>query len=92
MTDEILVHDRSAFKGALKDDWMLPSAHYEMAALAWSEKDLEGEDHAAKVEETEKWLESVRGWNESYTLDTRMSFKITTSVMTVKRHKMVMGL
>lgn len=28
---EIICHDRSLFKGHLKDDWAAPSAHYEMA-------------------------------------------------------------
>jgi hypothetical protein len=62
-----------------------------MAALAWSEKDLEGEDHAAKVKECEHWIENLQKWNDSYVLETRMSFKIMTSVSTLKRHKRIMG-
>lgn len=62
-----------------------------MAALAWSEKDLEGVDHKAKVIECAQWLEKVQKWGDAYTLDTRMSFKITTSLITVKRHRKIMG-
>jgi len=62
-----------------------------MAALAWNEKDLENSDHRAKVEDCENWLKIVQHWGESYNLDTRMSFKITTSLITVKRHKGIMG-
>lgn len=32
-----LINCRSKFKGHLKDDWTCPSAHYEMACLAWHE-------------------------------------------------------
>jgi hypothetical protein len=82
---------RQSFRGHLKDDWALPSAHYEMAALDWNEKDLEGVDSKAKVLDCEQWLVKTQKWGESYVLDTRMSFKITTSLITVKRHKGIMG-
>jgi hypothetical protein len=62
-----------------------------MAALAWTEKDLPGADHKAKVLDCEQWLEKTHKWNESYVLDTRMSFKIATGVLTLKRHKRIMG-
>jgi hypothetical protein len=35
---QILKHDRSLFKGHLKDDWTCPAAHYEMAANLWMER------------------------------------------------------
>ena len=82
---------RHEFKGHLKDDWPNPSAHYEMAALTWNEKDLEGVDAKAKVLECEQWLDKTKNWGDSYVLDTRMSFKITTSLITIKRHKTIMG-
>ncbi|KUJ20335.1 outer membrane protein-like protein iml2 [Mollisia scopiformis] len=88
---EVLKHDRNEFKGHLKDDWTCPSAHYEMACLAWNEKDLEGADPKAKVVECEEWLEKTQKW-EQYILDTRMSVKITTSLLTIKRHKRIMGM
>ncbi len=70
---------------------MLPSAHYEMAALAWREKDLEGTDEEAKVLDCEQWLEKAKTWPEQYILDTRMSVKIGTSVATLKRHRKITG-
>ncbi|KAG0650016.1 Inclusion body clearance iml2, partial [Hyphodiscus hymeniophilus] len=91
LNTEILAHDRAAFKGHLKDDWALPSANYEMAALSWNEKDLEGVDSQAKVLDCEQWLMKTQKWGDAYVLDTRMSFKITTSLITVKRHKKIMG-
>lgn len=36
---EILSHDRAEFKGALKDDWTAPTAHFEMAANYWMMRD-----------------------------------------------------
>ncbi|KAI9738915.1 MAG: Mitochondrial outer membrane protein iml2 [Claussenomyces sp. TS43310] len=83
---KILNHDWSAFKGPLKDDWSCPSATYEMAVIAWLEKDLEGQDGAAKVAQCEEWLQKVSKW-ESYVLDSRIGLKVTTAVDTVKRHK-----
>lgn len=82
---------RHDFKGPLKDDWTLPSAHYEMAVLAWNEKDAEGADHKGKVMECQQWLEKVQKWGDAYSLDTRMSFKIGTSLQTLKRHRKIMG-
>lgn len=35
---EILPHDRTLFKGNLKDDWTCPTAHYEMAVNLWMER------------------------------------------------------
>lgn len=34
----VLNHDKSLFKGHLKDDWVLPAAHFEMAANLWMER------------------------------------------------------
>lgn len=84
--------NRLEFKGHLKDDWTCPSAHYEMAALAWVEKDLQGMDHNAKVRECEEYLVKLQKWGEQYVLDSRMSVRVTTSMITMKRHKTIMGL
>jgi len=90
---QILINsNRHEFKGPLKDDWMLPSANYEMACLAWQEKDLEGQDHHAKVLDCERWLDKTKNWPDQYVLDTRISVKISTSLLTVKRHKGIIGL
>ncbi|KAJ5562003.1 hypothetical protein N7535_003534 [Penicillium sp. DV-2018c] len=34
----VLTHDKSLFKGHLKDDWAQPVAHFEMAANFWMER------------------------------------------------------
>lgn len=34
----VLNHDKSVFKGHLKDDWVHPVAHFEMAANFWMER------------------------------------------------------
>ncbi|KAJ5091871.1 hypothetical protein NUU61_006741 [Penicillium alfredii] len=34
----VLNHDKSLFKGHLKDDWIHPAAHFEMAANLWMER------------------------------------------------------
>lgn len=83
---------RNAFRGHLKDDWTCPSAHYEMAALAWVEKDLDGADHKAKVIDCQEWLTKTQKWPYEWVLDSRMSIKTTTSMLTVKRHRKIMGL
>jgi hypothetical protein len=63
-----------------------------MACLAWHEKDLEGMDHNAKVLDCEQWLEKTQKWPDQYVLDTRISFKITTSLITLKRHHSIRGI
>ncbi|KAH8808246.1 outer membrane protein-like protein iml2 [Xylogone sp. PMI_703] len=89
--EEILVHDKTKFKGPLKDDWSLPSAYYEMACLAWREKDLDGVDEKAKVLECEEWLKKTENV-DPYVLETRMSFKIKTSQLTLRKHKAYLGM
>jgi hypothetical protein len=63
-----------------------------MACLAWKEKDLEGVDHKAKFNECQQWLEKTQKWGEQYILDSRVSVKVTTSFITLKRHRMIMGM
>ena len=77
---------RNVFKGHLKDDWSCPSAYYEMAALAWQERDLPNVDRVGKVRESEEWLHKVARW-ETYVLDARIGMKVTTGLDTVKRWK-----
>jgi hypothetical protein len=83
---------RHEFKGHLKDDWTCPNAHFEMACLAWKEKDLDGADHAAKVNDCFEWLEKTQKWGEEYVLNSRMAVKVSTALNTVKRHKKIMGM
>lgn len=84
--------DRREFKGHLKDDWTLPGANFEMACIAWKEKDVPGVDHNAKVKECEQWVDKTKNWGEQYLLDSRVIVKIRTSQFTIKRHKRVMGI
>ena len=87
---EILPQDRSLFKGPLKDDWMLPTAHYEMAANLWQERDRgadEGTERNRKlVGEADDWLSKASKW-ERYTLDARLGMRITTGLDTFKTWK-----
>lgn len=62
-----------------------------MGAVAWQEKDLEGEDHKARVLESEEWIDKLHKWGEAYVLETRLSFKVSTSIATIRRHKKIMG-
>src|SRR5699024_4499800 len=53
----ILSHDKTQFKGHLKDDWICPVAHIEMAANLWMERPTytaaHGGPEAAKVSSKE---------------------------------------
>jgi hypothetical protein len=82
-----IFRNRLDFKGNLKDDWTLPSANYEMAVIAWFERDFPGVDAKAKVAECEEWLHKVSKW-ETYVLDTRIGLKITTAMETLKMYKL----
>lgn len=77
---------RTEFKGHLRDDWTCPSAHYEMAVIAWVERDLPGADSKAKVADCAAWLGKVAKW-ESYVLDARIGLKVTTALDTLKSHR-----
>lgn len=77
---------RSEFTGALKDDWSLPCAHYEMAVLSWYEKDLKDADRDAKVLDCESWLEKCAKW-DTYTMDARIGVRVGTAKDTVSRYK-----
>lgn len=45
----ILNHDKALFKGHLKDDWICPVAHFEMAANLWMERPAYIAVHGAPV-------------------------------------------
>lgn len=79
---------RNEFKGGFKDDWSCPSAHYEMAVIAWMEKDIPGPNFDAnydkKLTECEQWLDKLTKW-ESFVMDSRIGLKVTTGLNTVKR-------
>ncbi|KAH0566087.1 hypothetical protein GP486_000525 [Trichoglossum hirsutum] len=69
---EVLNHDRAAFKGHLRDDWMCPTAHYEMAVICWRERGDRGEEAIAECKE---WLDKAAKW-ESYELDARYALPV----------------
>jgi len=89
LTNNISRHE---FRGPLRDDWVLPSAHYEMAVIAWQEKDLPGANFKAKVLECGDWLDKTANWAEPYALENRMAFKLSTSTATVGRQKRILGI
>ncbi|KAI9683172.1 MAG: Mitochondrial outer membrane protein iml2 [Trizodia sp. TS-e1964] len=81
---DILVHDRGAFKGHLRDEWTCPSAHYEMAVICWQEGGAGGGRTEAQLRECREWLDKVAKW-ESYDLDSRVGVKIATAQDTLKQ-------
>lgn len=60
----VLNHDKALFKGHLKDDWVQPVAHFEMAANLWMERPTYQEFHGAS-EETEQSEEASTVSDES---------------------------
>ncbi|KAI9873268.1 MAG: Mitochondrial outer membrane protein iml2 [Pleopsidium flavum] len=86
LKQEVLVHDRALFKGHLRDDWTCPTAHYEMAANFWSERDGSGSGREGeRVRECGEWLDKVARW-EGYDLDARIGLKVTTAQDTLKKY------
>ncbi|KAI1214253.1 uncharacterized protein F4807DRAFT_449555 [Annulohypoxylon truncatum] len=93
LLDSVLAMDKMAFRGATKDDYALPAAHYEMAVLAWIEvqkPELRGpideEDEEdwlyEKVEECQSWLDKVAKW-EAFVLDARIGMRVQTGMDTI---------
>ncbi|KAI0834319.1 hypothetical protein F5Y06DRAFT_157268 [Hypoxylon sp. FL0890] len=99
LLDSILAMDKLAFKGPTQDDYALPAAHYEMAALAWvevqrpelrrddDEEQEYGEDWLReKVEECQSWLDKVAKW-ETFILDARIGMRVQTGMDTIRWYK-----
>ena len=82
---EVISHDRALLKGNLKEDWTCPTAHYEMGANLWLERDG-SEGDRERVKEAEGWLEKAGSW-EKYELDARIGLKITTGSETLRGWK-----
>lgn len=57
----ILSHDKALFKGNLKDDWICPVAHFEMAANLWMERPTYIAAHGGPESETDGSKESAAG-------------------------------
>lgn len=84
LLDQVLSYTRSDFHPT---SWTSKNAPYEMACLAWTEKDLATHDETRSVVECADWLERLQHGPESFVLDTRLAFKITISLLTVRRHQ-----
>ncbi|KAI8946677.1 breast cancer protein [Xylaria longipes] len=89
---EVLKVDKSAFKGSTKDDYIPPSAHYEMAVLAWVEgQTTTPEETKKKVDDCQSWLDKVSRW-EAYVLDGRIGMRVQTGMDTLRWYKREHGL
>ncbi|MCJ1284747.1 hypothetical protein MMC26_004083 [Xylographa opegraphella] len=82
---QVISHDRALFKNNFKDDWTCPTAHYEMGANLWMERDGSEKDKE-RVKEAEEWIQKAGSW-EKYELDARIGLKITTGLETLKGWK-----
>lgn len=54
ITTRVLIHDKSLFKANLRDDWVLPVAHYEMAANLWMERPTYIKDNGRFISSSEE--------------------------------------
>lgn len=52
LKQKVLVLDRSIFKGNLRDNWVLPAAHFEVAANLWMERPGYVSTHISPFEDT----------------------------------------
>jgi hypothetical protein len=94
ITVSLIPLHRSTFKGHLLDDWTPAAAQYEIACLSWAEKDLPcttPEIHKAKVLSCEQELQKTQKFDQ-YVLDGRLSIKVTTSLVTVRRYKGILNI
>lgn len=94
----VLNHEKALFKGHLKDDWVHPVAHFEMAANFWMERPtyqtLHGNSDAAsevdieverkQVRECKDYLTHAAQW-ESYELEARVGLKVTAAMEAVNK-------
>ena len=82
---EVIVHERSLFKGHLKDDWTCPTAHYEIGVNLWMQRSGDrGDGDRELVRECAEWVNTAAKF-ESYDLDARIGLKITTALDTIKK-------
>ncbi|KAM0234035.1 hypothetical protein ACHAP5_010213 [Fusarium lateritium] len=94
----VLKHDRMAFKGPTKDDYVLAAAVYEKGAIAWFEccNPIEGtpEEVAAyrreKYDECIKQMDIAKVW-EGFVLDTRIGMRVQSAIETLSWFSKKMG-
>ncbi|EHK44965.1 hypothetical protein TRIATDRAFT_128168 [Trichoderma atroviride IMI 206040] len=90
LQEKVIAHDRSVFKGTSKDDYVLPSATYELGAIAWAECCNPPEGEAKEILEfrrqkmvaCEEQLNKVKVW-EAYVLDTRIGLRAQSGLETL---------
>ncbi|KAI4164073.1 MAG: hypothetical protein LQ342_002309 [Letrouitia transgressa] len=90
---EVLSVEKSELKGALRDDWTGPCAHYEMGVICWirrkevqgSTNNVSGKSGDDWVRKCEEWVGKAAKW-ESYDLDARIGLKIATAQDTLKKY------
>ncbi|KAK4691270.1 tetratricopeptide repeat protein 39, partial [Lecanoromycetidae sp. Uapishka_2] len=86
----VLGVDRAQLKGALKDDWTAPAAHYEMGVICWMQRGEAARNGGGAaveeklVRECESWIDKAAKW-ESYELDARIGLKIATAQDTLRK-------
>jgi len=67
---KVVFRDRAEFKGGLRDDWTAPTAHYEMGACLWAEREggREGGKEVGEGKEGKEWkgmgMGKKDGWLE----------------------------
>ncbi|ERS95215.1 hypothetical protein HMPREF1624_08426 [Sporothrix schenckii ATCC 58251] len=95
LEEELFVHDRSAFKGPLKDDYVQAAGHYEAAVILYmqandpalfpSRDDVAAVDtyRRSRVNESLAELDKVAKW-ETFVLDARIGMKLQTGMDTIK--------
>ena len=88
LEEHALRHERSAFRGANRDDYVLPAATYELGAIAWAECCMHGpgEQDAlrrARLDESQALLEKVRAW-EGFVLDARIGMRVQSGMETLR--------
>ncbi|KAG6000496.1 hypothetical protein E4U21_005402 [Claviceps maximensis] len=99
LEQNVLMHDKSVFKGRQKDDYVLPVANYELAVIAWTQccnppVDLSTEEvleyRRIKADECQDHLERVKTW-ESFVLDTRVGMRVQSGLETLRWFRKKMG-
>ncbi|CAM1510655.1 Fc.00g009900.m01.CDS01 [Cosmosporella sp. VM-42] len=91
LQEHVLKHDRAAFKGPTKDDYILAAATYEMGSIAWAEccappagtEEEVREYRHKKLDECQKYLDITKVW-EAFVLDARIGMRVQSGLETLK--------
>lgn len=84
LEEHVTSKDKALFKGQDKNDWVMPTAIYELATLSWMECSASDdvETRKEKAEACRELLNKAKAW-EAYTLDARMGMRIQSSLETL---------